>query len=304
MAVKPVCYLQTDSRWRNHNYSAKGERKTIGSSGCGITAAAMVIATLKDKGVTPVTTAEWSMAHGYKALNQGTFYTYFVPQLSRYGITCRRLNTVNLYGKSSSAAHTEALQALKSGNWVIACMGKGNWTSSGHYILLYGYENGYVFINDPASTKAARIRNTWALFSRQVKYMWTVIVPDGFKKGVSVSSASSAVSSSTGSSYTRKQFVKDIQKAVGAKADGIAGMETLSKTVSVSRSKNSRHAVVKPIQKYLNGLGYACGAEDGIAGAKFEAALKEYQLKVAGIEKPDGEATKAGNTWKHLLGMK
>ena len=47
--VKPVSYLQTDARWKNHNYSAKGESKTIGSSGCGITAAAMVIATLKDK---------------------------------------------------------------------------------------------------------------------------------------------------------------------------------------------------------------------------------------------------------------
>lgn len=308
MAVKPVCYLQTDSRWKNHNYSAKGERKTIGSSGCGVTAAAMVIATLKDKGVTPVTTAEWSMSHGYKALNQGTFYTYFVPQMSQYGINCRRLNTVNLYGKSSSTAHTEALQALKSGNWVIACMGKGNWTSSGHYILLYGYENGYVFINDPASTKAARIKNTWALFSKQVKYMWTVMVPDGFKKGTSSSnasaSASSTASSSIGGSYTGKQFVKDIQAAVGAKVDGIAGKETLTKTVTVSRQKNSRHAVVKPLQKYLNVLGYACGLEDGIAGEKFEEALKRYQSKVVGMKNPDGEATKAGSTWEFLLGMK
>ena len=78
--VKPVSYLQTDSKWKNHNYSAKGENKTIGSSGCGVTAAAMVIATLKDNNVTPITTAEWSMAHGYKALNQGTYYTYFVPE--------------------------------------------------------------------------------------------------------------------------------------------------------------------------------------------------------------------------------
>ena len=103
---KPVSYLQTDPKWKNHNYSAKGESKTIGSSGCGPTAAAMVIATLKDKNVTPVTTAEWSMAHGYKALNQGTFYTYFVPQMSVYGITCKRLNTSNLYGKSSSKCIT------------------------------------------------------------------------------------------------------------------------------------------------------------------------------------------------------
>lgn len=179
-SIKPISYLQTDPKWKNHNYSAKGEKKTIGSAGCGVTVAAMVIATLKDKNVTPVTTAEWSMAHGYKALNQGTYYTYFVPQFKQYGITCRQLNSSNLYGKSSSSAHTEALNALKKGNWVIACMGKGHYTSSGHFILLYKYENGYIYVNDPASTSADRIKNTWDLFAKQVKYMWVVDVPDNF----------------------------------------------------------------------------------------------------------------------------
>ena len=88
--VQPIYYMQTDSRWKNHNYSASGEKKTIGSSGCGVACSAMVIATLKDKNVTPVHTAEWSMTHGYKALNQGTYYTYFVPQFKEYGFECKR----------------------------------------------------------------------------------------------------------------------------------------------------------------------------------------------------------------------
>lgn len=315
--VRPIYYLQTDPRWKNHDYSAKGEKKTIGSAGCGPTAAAMVIATLRDKNVTPVTTALWSMAHAYKALNQGTYYSYFVPQMSAYGIACKRLNTSNLYGKSSSAAHTEALNALKNGDWVIACMGKGNWTSSGHFILLYGYENGYVYINDPASTKAARVKNTWALFARQVKYMWTVPVPDVHKDPGSSSSAaapssdsstggSSAGASSIGASdaagYGRAQFIKDVQVSVGAKADGIAGPETLSKTVTVSRSKNNRHAVVKPLQRYLRAQGYPAGTADGIAGAKFDAAVKAYQKAHGCIA--DGEVTAKKNTWKSLLGLR
>lgn len=188
-SVKPISYLQTDPKWKNHNYSAKGENKTIGNAGCGVTAAAMVIATLKDKNVTPITTAEWSMAHGYKALNQGTYYTYFVPQFNQYGITCKQLNQSNLYGKSSSTAHTEALNALKNGNWVIAVMGKGHWTQSGHFILLYKFENGDIYINDPASTKADRIKNTWDLFAKQVKYLWTVEVPDNFKNAINVSAS-------------------------------------------------------------------------------------------------------------------
>lgn len=192
---KPISYLQTDKRWKNHNYSTKGETKTIGSSGCGPTSAAMVIATLKDKNVTPITTAEWSMAHGYKALNQGTFYTYFVPQFSQYGIICKRLNNSNLYGKSSSTAHTEALNALKNGDWVIACMGKGNWTTSGHFILLYGYKSGYVYINDPASTKSTRVKNTWSLFAKQVKYLWTITIPDNYKNNISKPNTTNSASS-------------------------------------------------------------------------------------------------------------
>lgn len=315
--VRPIYYLQTDPRWKNHDYSAKGEKKTIGSAGCGPTAAAMVIATLQDNNVTPVTTALWSMAHAYKALNQGTYYSYFVPQMSAYGVACKRLNTSNLYGKSSSAAHTEALNALKNGDWVIACMGKGNWTSSGHFILLYGYENGYVYINDPASTKAARVKNTWALFARQVKYMWTVPVPDAHKNPGSSSSAaapssdsstggSSAGASSTGASdvagYSRAQFIKDVQVSIGAKADGIAGPETLSKTVTVSRSKNNRHAVVKPLQRYLSAQRYPAGTADGVAGAKFDAAVRAYQKAHGCIA--DGEVTAKKNTWKSLLGLR
>lgn len=101
--------------------------------------------------------------------------------------------------------------------------------------------------------------------------------------------------------YTRIQFIKDIQSAIGAKVDGIAGKETLSKTVTVSKNINNRHAVVKSIQKYLNSQGYNCGTEDGIAGVKFDAAIKAYQKANGCVA--DGEITARKTTWKKLLGM-
>ena len=76
----PVSYLQTDRRWASNNYSAPGESTNIGRSGCGIACTAMVIASLADPSVTPEYTAKWSMAHGYKAKNQGTYYSYFRPK--------------------------------------------------------------------------------------------------------------------------------------------------------------------------------------------------------------------------------
>lgn len=217
--VQPIYYMQTDSRWKNHNYSASGEKKTIGSSGCGVACSAMVVATLKDKNVNPITTAEWSMAHGYKALNQGTYYTYFVPQFKEYGIECKRLNTSNLYGKSSSTYHTEALNALKNDDWVICCFGKGHYTSSGHFVLIYGYENGYIYVNDPASKAENRAKCLWNTIASQIKYLWTVTVPDSLKKKETISTQKGEKSMMKGIDISKYQPTMDFKEAKKAGYD-------------------------------------------------------------------------------------
>ena len=101
--------------------------------------------------------------------------------------------------------------------------------------------------------------------------------------------------------YSKTQFIKDVQSAIGAKVDGIAGKETLSKTVTVSKSKNNKHAVVKAIQKYLNANGYNCGTVDGVAGSKFDTAVKAFQKANGCVA--DGEITAQKMTWKKLLGL-
>ncbi len=98
------------------------------------------------------------------------------------------------------------------------------------------------------------------------------------------------------------QFVSDVQKAIGANSDGIAGPETLSKTPTVSRYQNRTHAVVKLLQKRLYALGFTqVGDADGIAGAKFDAAVKAYQKSVGAIA--DGELTAGKTTWRNILGV-
>lgn len=112
---------------------------------------------------------------------------------------------------------------------------------------------------------------------------------------------SSSKTTTTGSLDTTRQFVKDVQKAIGAKVDGIAGNETLSKTVTISAKKNRTHRVVRPVQKYLNACGYNCGIVDGIAGDKFKKAVVKYQKAKGCIA--DGEITAKKKTWQKLLGM-
>lgn len=173
MNKQPVSYLQTDPRWKNVDYSTTGETTTIGGSGCGPTSAAMLIETLTGQNFTPVDACAWALSHGYKALNQGTYHSYFVPQFAANNITCKRLNTSSIGGNVSSPVHDQALVLLKEGWYLIALMGKGLWTSSGHYIVVW-WEDGKIRINDPASTKATRLTGDPATFRAQCKYYWAI----------------------------------------------------------------------------------------------------------------------------------
>lgn len=102
--------------------------------------------------------------------------------------------------------------------------------------------------------------------------------------------------------YTLFDFVWDVQNACGAIVDGIAGRETIGKTVTVSAKKNRTHPVVMAIQKRLIALGYTqVGKADGIAGAKFTRAVKQFQADNGCWV--DGEVTACNKTWRKLLEM-
>lgn len=173
MNKRPVSYLQKDPRWADKPYRVPGESSTIGSAGCGPSCAAMVIETLMGKKFTPEDACGWAMQHGYKAKNQGTYYSYFRPQLAAFGIDCDMLSWTSTYGKPNHENHWKALRMLQEGYYLIALMNKGTWTSSGHFILVW-WADGKIRINDPASTQEARVNGDPCDFRSQVKYYWWV----------------------------------------------------------------------------------------------------------------------------------
>ena len=179
MNKQPVSYYQTDRRWANKPYAVKGEASTIGGSGCGPTAMAMVLATWADKRVTPETECAWALAHGFKALRHGTYYAYFAPAARRYGLTCQQLNGASIYGSPNAAYHATVLAAVKAGDLVIACMGPGNWTRGGHFILLWDVDvqKDIAYVNDPASSLTRRTRGSWQLLKKQVKFYFRIKRP-------------------------------------------------------------------------------------------------------------------------------
>ena len=101
-----------------------------------------------------------------------------------------------------------------------------------------------------------------------------------------------------------KTFVRDLQKAIGANIDGIAGSETLSKTPTISTSVGWNHKAVRPLQVYLQSLGYdlgSCGV-GGKFGKDMKACIKKYQqdIKLA-LKYQDGKVSAKMYTWQHLL---
>ena len=103
-----------------------------------------------------------------------------------------------------------------------------------------------------------------------------------------------------GEKLTIEEFIRAIQYEIGAKIDGIAGKETLSKTPTLKRGSNNCKSVIVLVQRRLNAIHIDCGAADGIFGIKTETAVKNYQRSI-GFQNPDGVMDSGKRTWRNML---
>lgn len=177
-----------------------------------------------------------------------------------------------------------------------------------HTGLVYKVDNTYVYtIEGNTSSSSGVISNGGAVEKKQYKLNYYRIYGYGrpeydAEPVTKVETPAKAETPAKTESYSLTVFIKDVQKATGAKVDGIAGPETFSKTITVSAKYNRKHAVVKFIQKRLMVLGYAeVGEADGIAGPKFTAAITRFQKDNGCVS--DGIISARNKTWKKLLGM-
>ena len=168
----PIEYEQTDNRWRNIPYTSVGNNAdTIGNSGCGPTCAARVVATLRERNVQPPQAAKWSVQHGYLSVNDGTYWGFFVPYLATYGIKCQQTGNVN-----------EAITALRKNYMVITSVGRGIWTSGGHFILAYGIQGDKVKVHDPNSEANYRELANLSNYKNEAVQFW--IIPEVWKVNI------------------------------------------------------------------------------------------------------------------------
>ena len=76
----------------------------------------------------------------------------------------------------------------------------------------------------------------------------------------------------------------------------------MSKTPTISTSTGWNHAAVRPLQVYLQSLGYDLGSHgvDGQFGKDMKACIKKYQSDNK-LPYADGKVTAKMYTWKKLL---
>lgn len=140
-AVNVVYFSQYDTRWKDTAYGRTG---TIGRSGCGPTSLAIAISSLGGRTVLPTEVASWAAANGYYVEGAGSRHSLIPDGARHWGIPVKGV------GYDWQAV----VDALADGKLVIAIMGKGHFTSSGHFIVLRGVtSDGKILVADPASTK-------------------------------------------------------------------------------------------------------------------------------------------------------
>lgn len=123
-------YSQIDSRWKNKMYSSTGNSsQTMGSSACGPTCSAMVVSSIKGT-ITPPEMADLYVKYGFRSANNGTYWSAFRWTADVFDIGYKEIYKLN-----------DVCDLLEENYMVISACGNGLFTTGGHFILIYGYED-------------------------------------------------------------------------------------------------------------------------------------------------------------------
>ena len=156
-------FLQWDPQWGYEEYGSD----VIGITGCGPTCLAMVGYYLTgDENMTPGQIAGFAEKNGYYESGYGSSWTLISEGGEKLGFTVTELPLVK--GKM--------VNTLEEGNPVILAMGPGDFTSSGHYIVLTGVEDGAFRVNDPNSIANSEKLWTYEEIEGQIRNIWEIKV--------------------------------------------------------------------------------------------------------------------------------
>lgn len=155
-------FLQWDPRW---GYVSYGDDSNIGLAGCGPVSLSMAIYYLTgDASLTPDVFAKYAMENGYYMSGTGTAWALITDVPGRYGVRVTQ----------PGVGEYQMKQELDRGRVIICAMRPGDFTASGHFIVIYGYDKDGFLVSDPNCV--ARSKKSWPYerIRYQIKQLWAL----------------------------------------------------------------------------------------------------------------------------------
>lgn len=157
-------FMQWDVRWGYIPYGSDVAAITA----CGPLCLSMVAYYLTgDENMSPDKIIQFAMDEGYCVKGKGTAWTLISKGGKQLGLNVKELPL------SEGVIRRE----LNKGNPVICVMGPGVFTTTGHFIVLTGYEDGKFKVNDPNSLDRSQKLWSYDEFQDQVRNLWALSAP-------------------------------------------------------------------------------------------------------------------------------
>lgn len=151
--------LQWDERWGYNQYAGD----LMGLSGCGPTCLSMVcIYLLNDDRYTPKYVAEFSEANGYSIKNNGSAWRLISDGGRKLGLDVTEI----------PLDESRIIRNLEVGNPIICIMGPGDFTTTGHFIVMTEYIDGKIKVNDPNSIIRSEKLWNFSDIKDQIRNIW------------------------------------------------------------------------------------------------------------------------------------
>lgn len=151
--------IQWDKRW---GYIPYGD-DNIALSGCAPTCLSMVsVALTGDDSVTPAIVAKFAEENDYYIIGTGTQWNIMTEGCQEFGIA----------GEVISLNKDLIYENLQNGNPIICSMSEGEFTTSGHFIVLAGIKDDKIIVNDPNSMVRSCRLWEYEELQNQIKNLW------------------------------------------------------------------------------------------------------------------------------------
>ncbi len=154
-------FLQWDPMWGYEDYGSS----IIAVTGCGPTCLSMAGYYLTgDLNMSPDKIAAFAEKNGYYERGYGSSWTLISEGAGKLGLTATELPLVK----------KKMVNALESGNPVILALGPGDFTTTGHYIVLTGVQDGLFQVNDPNSPIRSGKLWSYEELEGQIRNIWEI----------------------------------------------------------------------------------------------------------------------------------